>query len=177
MYHQSQTRYFYISKNVDIALHVCSRDNVSFSTSTVVCRSSWATQHRVSFCNSVYWNDHRFSCAFPLNETQCKLIAAAENNAYQFTLETTHLTTHYLTSKHNTGNMCCACELAAVFLAWVKDFQETLSYFISWSTFKSSVDGEPLIGTVGFLSCAHEHTNYHFIHFENIKCLHFFFQV
>lgn len=35
-------------------------------------------------------------------------------------------------------------------LVWVKDFQETLSYFISWSTFKSSVAAEPLTETDRF---------------------------
>lgn len=125
--------------NVDI----CSQVNSLLNTPLVLSLHTRLSRFVYQFV-TVYMH---WSPISPANGMKCVQTVIA-----QYALESRNAILH--------SNHCCcwlALEISNAsrvvcdgFLVWVKDFQETLSYFISWSTFKSSVAAEPLTETVRF---------------------------
>lgn len=139
----SQTNTFTLLLSSYPNVDICSQVNSLLNTPLVLSLHTRLSRFVYQFV-TVYMH---WSPISPANGMKCVQTMIA-----QYALESRNAILH--------SNHCCfwlALEISNAsrvvcdgFLVWVKDFQETLSYFISWSTFKSSVAAEPLTETVRF---------------------------
>lgn len=119
----------------------------------------WCLQNNCSWDNELaqytpLFKLHVKRLSFGLQQCSLEMIAISPANGMA-TCEQSHCrqdlsTRTGITRYFLSSCIQCVCIHWKDSLVWVEDFQETLSYFISWNTFKSSVADKPLLEAVEF---------------------------